>query len=62
MNSIALLSRDTGFADWLTQLKAMFPVADEYELAAAIYSFAIAYEDGLSPQQAYDAFDAWVAA
>lgn len=44
---------------WQAQLKALFPVAEEFELARAIYSFQTAYEDGLTPQQAYDDFDAW---
>jgi hypothetical protein len=47
------------FNDWLTELKALFPVAEEYELAAAIYSFQAAWCDGLSPKQAYDDFDRW---
>lgn len=47
------------FADWLSHLRAIFPVAEEFELAAEIYSFASAYEDGMTPQQAYDDFDAW---
>lgn len=49
------------FNDWLTELKAFFPVAEEYGLAAAIYSFHTAWVDGLTPQQAYDDFDRWCA-
>lgn len=58
-DKIALAPAGT-FVTWLSQVKALFPVSDEYELAAAIYSFQSAWEDGLTPQQAYDDFDKWV--
>ena len=45
---------------WLNELRAMFPVHEEYDLAAAIYPFEAAFCQGLSPQQAYDKFDAFV--
>lgn len=45
------------FTDWISDLKALFPQPDEYELAAAIYSFQSAWVDGMTPQQAYDDFD-----
>lgn len=47
------------FSDWLAELKALFPVAEEYQYAVAIYSFHTAWVDGLSPKEAYDNFDAW---
>lgn len=49
----------THLSTWTAELRALFPVADEYELAAAIYSFTSAFEDGMTPQQAYDDFDEW---
>lgn len=42
---------------WLAEVRAKFPVADEWRLADAIYPFAADYEAGLTPQQSYDAFD-----
>jgi hypothetical protein len=47
------------FNDWLSELRKLFPQQEEYELAAAIYSFHSAWVDGLTPQQAYENFDAW---
>ena len=52
------LTRDE-YPEWQAQLKALFPIGEEFELARTIYSFQTAYEDGLTPQQAYDDFDAW---
>lgn len=56
------LAIDRHYIGWLGEVRSHFPVAEEYDLAAAIYSFSEAYLDGMSPQEAYDAFDAWVAA
>lgn len=50
----------TDFPTWLIDLKALFPEREEYELAAAIYSFQSAWVDGLTPQEAYDNFSEWV--
>jgi hypothetical protein len=50
------------FSAWLDQVRAKFEVADEFSLASAIYSFQGAFEDGMSPQQAYDDFDRWAEA
>lgn len=45
--------------DFIAEVRKLFPVAEEFELARAIYSFEAAHEDGLTPQQAYDDFDQW---
>lgn len=50
------------FTTWLDEVGALFPVAEEFALARAIYSFEAAYEDNMTPQQAYDDFDKWVCA
>lgn len=52
----------THLSTWTAELRALFPVSDEYELAAAIYSFTSAFEDGMTPRQAYEDFDSWVSA
>ncbi len=44
---------------WTVELRKLFPVPEEYELAAEIYSFATAFDEGMSPQEAYDDFSAW---
>lgn len=46
---------------WLSEVAKHFEQAEEFDLARAIYSFEVAYHDGLTPKQAYEAFDAWVA-
>lgn len=50
------------FTYWTEQVRALFDQPEEYDLAAAIYSFAAAYEDDMSPQQAFNDFDDWVSA
>lgn len=50
------------FPQWLSELRSLFPVADEYALAAAIYSFFADFENGLTPQESYTAFDQFVSA
>ena len=45
------------YANWLAKLRALFPVPDEFHLADAIFSFENAFEEGKTPQQAYEAFD-----
>lgn len=50
------------YAKWIAELRALFPVEEEFKLAAEIYSFSSAFEDGLTPQQAYADFDQWAAA
>jgi hypothetical protein len=47
------------FNDWLADLKKLFPQPEEYDLAAAIYSFHSAWVEGMTPRQAYDDFDRW---
>jgi hypothetical protein len=42
---------------WLSELRAKFPVSEEWQLADAIYPFAKDYEAGLTPQQSYEKFD-----
>lgn len=50
---------DTRYVEWTGRLAALFPQPEEYQLARAIYSFQTAYEDGMTPQQAYDDFNEW---
>lgn len=57
-----LSTGDHSFAAWLADVAAKFDVADEFKLAEAIYSFAAAFENGMTPQEAYDDFNAWVEA
>lgn len=61
MNTTAakLATGDGHFAAWLAEVRAKFDVADEFNLAAEIFSFAAQYEDGATPQEAYDEFDRW---
>ena len=49
-------------ANWLAELRTLFPVPEELLLADAIFSFANAFEEGKTPQQAYEAFDISVSA
>lgn len=46
---------------WLSEVAKHFEQAEEFDLARAIYPFEAAYHDGLTPKQAYEDFDAWVA-
>lgn len=48
------------YATWLAELRALFPVADEFLLAEAIFPFADCFHAELTPQQAYEAFDDFV--
>ena len=48
------------FENWLAELRALFPVPDEFLLADAIFSFANTFKEGKTPQQAYEAFDVFV--
>jgi hypothetical protein len=50
------------YANWLAELRALFPVPEELLLADAIFSFPDAFKDGKTPQQAYEAFDISVSA
>jgi hypothetical protein len=50
------------YANWLAALRTLFPVPDEFLLADAIFSFTSAFEEGKTPQQAYEAFDIFVSA
>ena len=60
MLSITRTQPQVDYAQWRDSLKALFPVAEEFGIAAAIYWFEADYHNnGLSPQQSYDAFDAW---
>lgn len=45
----------------MNQLRDLFPVPEEFEIASKVYWFAVAYDVGLTPQQAYDDFDKKVA-
>ncbi|MBR1245549.1 hypothetical protein JQ609_01250 [Bradyrhizobium sp. AUGA SZCCT0169] len=49
------------YANWLAELRALFPVPDEFLLADAI-CFPNAFKEGKTPQQAYEAFDIFVSA
>jgi hypothetical protein len=46
---------------WMDELRALFPMPEEFEIADKVYWFEVAYDLGLSPQQAYDEFDKQVA-
>ncbi len=46
---------------WMNELRDLFPVFEEFEIASKVYWFEVAYDVGLSPQQAYDDFDKHVA-
>jgi len=50
------------YANWLAELRALFPVPDEFLLADAIFSFPNAFKEGKTPQQAYELFDIFVSA
>jgi hypothetical protein len=50
------------YANWLAELRALFPVQDEFLLADAIFSFPNAFKVGKTPQQAYEMFDIFVSA
>ena len=50
------------YANWLAELRALFPVPDEFLLADAIFSFPVAFKEGKTPQQAYEGFDTFVSA
>ena len=50
------------YANWLAVLRTLFAVPDEFLLADATFSFANAFEEGKTPQQAYEAFDIFVSA
>ena len=50
------------YASWLTELRTLFPVQDEFLLADAIFSFENAFEEGKTPQEAYEAFEILVGA
>ncbi len=45
----------------MNELRDLFPVPEEFEIANKVYWFAVAYDVGLTPQQAYDEFDKQVA-
>lgn len=55
----SILSDQSRFSEWREGLKALFPIADEFDLACAIYAFEADYLNGLTPRQSYDTFDAW---
>jgi hypothetical protein len=50
------------YANWLAELRALFPIPDEFLLADAIFSFPTAFREGKTPQQAYERFDTFVSA
>jgi hypothetical protein len=50
------------YANWLGELRKLFPVPDEFLLADAIYPFQHAFTNGMTPQDAYAAFDEFVSA
>lgn len=50
------------YEHWLAEVRARFEVEDEFKLADAIFPFATAYLNGMTPRAAYEAFDAWAAA
>jgi hypothetical protein len=56
---LAAAGADQTFPAWLDQVRAFFPVREEFSLACEIYSFATAFEDGKTPTQAYADFDEW---
>lgn len=58
----AKLAADSYFSEWLRDVRAKFEQPEEFELAAEIFSFAAAYEDGATPDEAYTEFDEWTRA
>ena len=46
------------FSDWVDELQQLFP-EEEFWIAVDTFSFTSCYKRGETPQQAYDAFDAW---
>ncbi len=49
------------YTAWLHELRSHFEAREEFDLAAAIYSFEPDYQNGLTPAQSYEAFDKFVA-
>ena len=54
-----LAATDIDFSKWLKLVQSRFEQPEEFELAQEIFSFAAAYENGSTPQEAYDSFDEW---
>ena len=48
---------NSNYTHWLAHLRDQFPIAEEYEIACRAYPFATAFELGMSPREAYAAFD-----
>ena len=44
---------------WLREVREMFQHAEEFALADQVYSFLGAFENGMTPLQAYEDFDGW---
>jgi hypothetical protein len=57
--STAVPPAPTGYTGWMATVKSQFPVAEEFEIAARLYSFLTAFEEGMSPEEAYADFDRW---
>ncbi len=47
------------YSAWIAAVKAKFEQPEEFALASEIYSFASAFEDGMSPEAAFNDFDRW---
>lgn len=50
------------YSTWVDEVRAKFPVAEEFALAWAIYEFEMDYDNNLTPQESYDKFDQFVCA
>jgi hypothetical protein len=50
------------YANWLGELRTLFPQPEEFILADRIFPFQNAFTDGKTPQEAYQAFDEFVSA
>lgn len=48
------------YATWLGDVRALFPVPEEFLIASKIFSFEAAFEDDMTPEEAYAAFDKFV--
>lgn len=54
------MNNPMAFNIWIALIKTRFAEAEEFELARAIYPFEEDFENGMSPQNSFDKFDALV--
>lgn len=48
------------YSAWIAEVEVKFEQPEEFALASEIYSFATAFEVGMTPTEAYADFDKWV--